>query len=305
MSLPQTNTERPLVGILFVALAAFAFALSDSTVKHLTSGYPVPVIAAVRYIVSLVVVGAVLGPRLGSQLWRTERTWLVLARGFCLSLATLTMGWALSRMPVGEAVAILYLSPFAVMLLAVPILGEKVGPFTWIGATIGFLGVLLIVRPGSGLDPLGVFFALLNACIAVAYTLLSRGLSKTESTSALMFYVIVVGAVFFIALAIPELPQLEPKAADLGLMAVVGLLATGGHFLLTAAYRFATASILAPITYMHLVWAAGLGYVFFAHIPDTLTLSGMALILTSGIAIAVRAHVVRRRERPGSRIIPQ
>lgn len=291
----QSSPERPLIGILFVALATLAFALSDTTIKHLTASYSVQVIAAIRYIVSLAVILAVLGPRLGARLWQTQRTWLVVARGVCLSFATLTMGWALSRMPVGEAVSILYLSPFVVMLLAVPLLGEKVGPAAWIGAAIGFTGVLLIIRPGSGLDPLGVLFALLNAGIAVTYTLLSRGLAKTESTSAMMFYVILVGATFFVTLALPEFAALDANAADIGLMAFVGLLATGGHFLLTAAYRYAAASMLAPITYLHLVWAAGLGFAFFAHIPDLLTLTGMALILTSGVAIAIRSHLERRR----------
>lgn len=289
---------RPLVGVLYIALAVFGFALADVIMKYLSAIYPVPVIGSIRYLVNVVLLLVLLGPQSGAALWKTNRTWLVILRALSLSLATLTMGWALRVLPVGETVAILYLSPLAVMLLAVPVLGERVGPLVWIGAAFGFLGVLLIVRPGSGLDPVGVFLALLNAGVATIYHLLSRLLSRTETTIPMLFTVGWVGLLVFGVLAIPELGSFNPTLPHFGLMCLMGLLATTGHFLLTAAYREAPAPILAPINYLHLVWAGGLGWLVFGHLPDAISLLGMALVTGAGAAVAWFSHSASRRDKP-------
>lgn len=110
----------------------------------------------------------ILFPSQRADLWRTRRTGLVTVRRLCLCAASLTMGMALRVMPVGEAVAIVYLSPFAVMLLAVPLLGEKVSVIGWLGAALRFLGVFPIVRPGGALDPWGVTLCLISAGCATA-----------------------------------------------------------------------------------------------------------------------------------------
>lgn len=285
-----TAQARPLVGVALVATAVFAFALSDVVTKDLTQRYPVPVIAAIRYLVSVGLLLVLLFPRHGRRLWQTQRTGLVILRGAVLAMATLTMGLALRLMPVGETIAILYLSPFAVMLLAVPLLGEKVGPAAWIGAVVGFSGVLLILRPGGGLDPVGVAWALTNAGLATTYHLMTRHLARTETTVALLFWVTLVGAVYFTVTTLPSLDMPVPPLFDLGLMVLLGALATVGHFLFTAAYREAPASMLAPVNYLHLVWAAGLGWLVFGHLPDAISLTGMALICLSGVAVALRAQ---------------
>lgn len=284
------NPPRPLLGVLLVALAVLAFALSDVLTKHLAMRYPVPVVVAVRYLVSLALLLVLLWPRHRSALWRTQRTGPVLLRGLVLALASLTMGLALQLMPVAETIAILYLSPFAVMLLAGPILGEKVGPAAYFGTAVGFAGVLLILRPGGGLDAMGVVWALINAALATAFHLMTRGLARTETTLAMLFHVTLVGAVFFSVAALGSLDIAPPAPRDFGLMALLGALATLGHFLFTAAYREAPASMLAPVNYLHLVWAAGLGWLVFGHLPDALSLTGIALVCAAGAAVALRAQ---------------
>ena len=214
-------------------------------------------------------------------------------RGLCLALASLTMGLALRLMPVGETVAIVYLSPFAVMLLAIPLLGERVGAAGWTGAAMGFLGVLLIVRPGGGLDPLGVAFALVNAGFATAYHLLTRYLARSESTIALLYQTALVGSVFFCLMALGSLDGLAVGPADLAMMVLLGAFATLGHFLFTAAYREAPASLLAPVNYLHLFWAGGLGWLIFGHLPDGWSLAGMALVCASGALVAMWAYAAK------------
>ncbi len=284
------STPRPLKGILLVVLATLTFASADVLTKQLTQNHPIPVVVAVRYLVNLGLLALFLYPRIGPRLWQVQNPKLVFLRGLCLALASLTMGLALRLMPVGETVAIVYLSPFAVMLLAIPLLGEKVSPMGWLWAAMGFAGVLLILRPGGGLDPWGVAFALMNAGLATGYHLLTRKLAGAESTIALLFHTALVGTVFFCLGSLGSLSDLHFSAADLAWMAALGVLATLGHYLFTAAYREAPASLLAPVNYLHLVWAAGLGVVIFGHIPDAISLSGMALVCASGVANAIRAR---------------
>jgi drug/metabolite transporter (DMT)-like permease len=283
-----TSAQKPLKGILLVVLATLAFAASDVVTKQLTMRHPVAVVIAARYALNLALVTLFLWPRLGVGLWQVNRHWLVILRGLCLVCASLTMGLALRVMPVGETVAIIYLAPFVVLLLSSPVLGEKVGLAGWLGATLGFLGILLILRPGGGLDSWGVTMALVNVAFGTAYHLLTRLLSRTETTVALLWHTAMIGTVC-LGLAAGYTPPVVPVTAqDAGLMALLGGLATLGHFLFTAAYREAPAGLLAPVNYLHLVWAAGLGWIVFGHLPDGVALTGMALICASGAWAALR-----------------
>ncbi|QYZ70804.1 DMT family transporter [Neotabrizicola shimadae] len=285
---PAMPAARPLRGVALVVLAVLAFALADVLTKLQAERHPVTVVIAVRYLVNLALLVVLLAPRQGRALWRTDRTLLVMLRALCLAFASLTMGIALTLMPVAETVAIIYLSPFLVMLLAIPLLGERVPLAGWLGAAAGFAGVLLIVRPGGGLAPWGVVMALVNTLFATAYHLMTRQLSRTETVQAMLFHVALVGTVVFCVLALPDLPGLVLPPGDLAMMAALGALATTGHFLFTSAYREAPASLLAPVNYLHLVWAAGLGWLVFGHVPDAVTLVGIVLVAGAGVAVAIR-----------------
>lgn len=285
--LPAQNVMK---GVALVSVAVLLFAVADVIGKYLAMLYAVPFVMAVRYLINLGLLAVVLGPRHGAGLWRTNRTGLVVLRGLCLAAGSLAMGLALRVMPLGETAAIIYLAPFIVMLVAGRWMGETVPLLGWIGAIGGFIGVLLIVRPGSGLDPLGVALSLFNAGCAAAYHLLSRVLAKTETMAAMVFVTALVGAVVFVVLALFTLGGPMPGRVDAMWMVALGIVATGGHFLFTAAYREAPASVLAPINYAHLVWAGLLGWLVFAHVPDGLTLLGMGAVAVSGVVVAVGAR---------------
>jgi drug/metabolite transporter (DMT)-like permease len=286
---------RPLLGVLLVVLATFVFATADTLTKHLAELYPASIVVAVRYVVNVVLLALFLGPRLGPGLWRVNRLWLVLARGLCLAVASFTMAMALRVLPVGEAVAIVFLAPFMVLLLAGPVLREKVSLVGWVAAGLGFAGVLLIARPGGNLDPVGVTLALVNACLSTAYYLLTRMLSRTETTAAMLFHTAWLGAAIFCVVSVPDLPPSLPPLADIGLLLLLGALMTLGHFLFTAAYREAPAPQLAPIGYLHLLWAGGLGWVVFGHVPDGWAIAGMVLVAGAGAAVSLGTHMPRRK----------
>jgi drug/metabolite transporter (DMT)-like permease len=279
-----------LIGTALIAFAMLIFAMSDVIGKHLFAVYAVVAVAAVRYAINLVLLMVLLWPTHRGKMWATTKTGLVVARGLCLVLATLTMSYALKLMPVGETVALLYLYPLVVMLLAGPVLGERVRPFMWIGAALSFCGVLLIARPSGGLDPVGVVLMLINVCLATAYTLLTRHLVNTESTTAMLLHSALSGTIVFGALSALLLDHFSPTIMDGSLMVCMGVLATTGHFLITTAYRYAPASLLAPVNYLHLVFAGLLGFAVFGHVPDRYALFGMAMIVVSGAAVAILNH---------------
>ena len=295
-AIPDTEkgrAQKPLKGVALVSIAVMLFALADVMTKHLTMLYAVPLVVSVRYLVNLALLVAVFGPRHGRNLVRTNRTGLVILRAVSLAVASLALGLALRYMPVGETVAIVYLSPFAVMLIAVPLFGEKVGLVGWLGAAAGFLGVLLILRPGAGLDPVGAGLALITAAASTVYHLLSRVLARTEQTIALLFHTALIGALVFGVMLIWAWDGTLPTLPDFVMMLALGVLATGGHALFTSAYREAPASLLAPVNYLHLVWAALLGWLVFAHLPDAVTIVGMVLVTAAGAGIALRSHFER------------
>ncbi len=283
------RTERALRGVALAVGAIFLFALADTVGKHLAMLYAVTLVLAVRYTINLALITVIMWPRHGAALWHANRPALMILRGLCLALASISLLLALRVMPVGEAIAIIYISPFAVVLLADRLLGEKVSMIGWLGAIGGFIGILLIIRPGSGLDPWGVALTLLNAACATCYILLTRILTRTEATMSMLFHTALVGAVIFSLLAVFSLDGRVPVLRDAGLMLALGALAAAGHLMFTSAYREASASLLAPVTYMQIVFAAILGWVVFDHVPDGWALTGMSMIILSGVLVAVRA----------------
>ncbi len=294
---PALPRNSAMTGVLLIVCATFFFACMDATTKHLTAIYSVPMVVAVRYIGNLLVMLLFFAPRHGRQLFVTRRSGLVLVRAACLAAASLFAGLALQRMPVSETVAIIFLAPLTVVLLARPVLGEVIGLTGWLAAIGGFLGVLLIVRPGSGLDTWGVVLAVLCATVTVAYYLLSRVLARTESTMAMLFYTTLAGTLVFSVMLPWSWGGPAPTALDAVLLGGMGVLAAAGHWCFTGAYRHAPASLLAPVNYLHLVWAGLLGWLVFAHVPDLLTIIGMAIVTAAGVATALRTHFAERADR--------
>lgn len=290
---PSLTQHRPLLGVLLLAAGTLLFSVHDTTNKLLLDDYAVPVVAAVRYTMQTLLMLAILAPTRGPELVRTRRTGLVLARALGLVLSSLFFGLGLQLMPMPETTAIGYVAPLIVVLLAKPLLNESIGPLGWIAAGVGFGGMLLIVRPGGGLDPLGVFYIAISVAATVAYNMLSRVLAHSERTLALLFYSSLLGAVCF-GLAAPWfLHGVAPDGPQIVMFLSLGVSAGLGHFLFTSAYRFAEASLLAPVGYVHLVWATMLGWLVFGHVPDLLTVMGMLVVMVAGLLVAFRS--LRRR----------
>jgi len=294
-SAPAPLTDQPLRGLALIVGATLLFAYNDTTNKLLITEYNVPMVTAIRYIVHCLLMLAIVAPLHGREMVRTQRTGLVIVRAASLALGSLLVSFALQRMPVAETTAIVYLTPVLIVLFSGPLLKEKVGPMAWVAAVIGFAGVLLIARPGGGLDPIGVLFVLGNVVVSVTYNLLSRVLARTERTMAMLFYSALVGAIGFGIFLPWTLHGVAPTALQIVLFLGLGVSAWLGHYLFTQSYRYAPAALVAPMTYMHLLWAGILGWLVFGHAPEPIAMAGMALVALAGLVSAFRP---RRGQRP-------
>lgn len=285
------HEPHPVRGALLCAVALALFACMDATTKYLTETHEVPLIVAVRYLGNLLLMVLIFGPTHGRRIAQTRRTGLVIVRAICLAFASLMIAFALERMPVAEMTAITFLAPILLVVAAGPILGERPGPIGWAAAVAGFAGVLLIVRPGSdGVALAGALFTLCAVGANLGYQLLSRILATTETTVALLFYTALAGSIAF-GLALPWFIEARaPNLLEAALFASLGVYGGLGHFLFTAAFRYAPASLLAPLNYLQLLWAGVVGYLVFGHVPDRLSLLGMAIVAGSGVLIALKTR---------------
>ena len=288
---PQRIDPHLVRGMLLFVSGLLLLACMDSATKFLSARYEVTLIVAVRHIVSCLLMLALLAPSQGARLMQTRRTGLVLVRALCLAATSLLIGLALARMPVAESTSLVFLAPSFVVLLARPFLGERIGGLGWVAALAGFAGVLLIARPGAGLEPVGVAFAVAAAAVSAVYQLLSRMLAQSERTTVLMFYAALVSAITLS----PAIPWFwdgrVPHLWDLLLFLGIAVASAGGHYLITAAHRYAPASILAPIGYVQLIWAGLLGWLVFGHVPAALSVLGMLVIIASGALIVSKPQL--------------
>jgi len=281
---------HPVRGVLLCIAALALFACMDTSTKYLAQSHSPALIVGVRYLGNLLLMAALLGPTHGCRMVETRRTALVVLRAFCLALASLFIALALREMPVAETTAILFLAPILLVIAAGPVLGERIGPSGWVATALGFAGVLAIARPGSEITGIGMSFALCAVAMNLGYQLLSRVLAASENTFALLFYTALAGSILY-GLAMPWLIEDHaPGTLEAALFAGLGVMGGLGHFLFTAAFRDAPASLLAPLNYLQLLWAGLLGYLVFGHVPGAVSLVGMALIAGSGVLVALKTR---------------
>jgi len=284
---PKGEEQRVVAGIVCCIVALFLFSSLDATTKYLVHLYPIPMVAWVRYLAQFALMTAVLAPIMGRELLHTTRTALVLLRSSCLACVSLLLITAFSRLPLAEATSLMFVAPLLVILLARPMLKERIGVVRWVAVLAGFVGVLVIARPSGRLDALGVALVLLATLFNALYQLLSGVLRKTERAPALLFYSALLGTVVF-GLAMPWFWG-GPASTPLYylLFIAMGVFGGLGHFLFTEAFHLAPASLLAPIMYLQLLISGFLGWWIFGQVPDHVTLFGMAIIAASGIAVAI------------------
>jgi drug/metabolite transporter (DMT)-like permease len=273
-------------------LAGFCLSSLDATAKFLVRDHPLLLVVWARYFGQMVVVTPFAWHRGGWRFWQTGRLRLQLGRSALLLAATICFFGALRYLPLAEASAVSFLAPIVAVALSWPVLHERPTRARIAASVVCFAGILVIVRPGSAILHPAVLLLLLTAVCNGLYGLYTRKL-REESAHATLFYSALVGAVG-LTLALPFLLEAtELGWRDVALLVATGVFAGLGHGLLTTAYARAPATLLAPFTYLQIVWATLFGYAIFGQHPDRWSALGMATIIASGVLLALseRRHV--------------
>ena len=273
----------------------FLFVSMDTVAKYLAERYAVSQVVWARYIFHLLLLFAWLGPRAPSVL-RTRRLGLQLVRSLLLLLTTFFFFTALSFMALVDASVIMFIGPIVLTLLAAVILREHVGARRWSGVVIGFIGALIVIRPGTSMVQPAAVFAVAAACCYALYQITTRQLSHHDAPLTTLSYTALVGALLS-SFAAP-FGWTWPDASGWALMALTGLIGGIAHFCVIKAFQAAPAAVVAPFGYTSIVWSTSFGFVIFGDLPDLWTVVGGAIIIGSGIYILHRERVRGGERRP-------
>lgn len=284
---------NPLIGIVLVLAATFAFTLMSAFVRHLGQSVPVGEVVFARSFVALV-------PLLLWMAWRgqlvsglrTSNPWGHVSRSVVGVIAMFMNFAALALLPLADVTAIGFAIPLFTVILAALFLGETVRIRRWTAVAVGLVGVLVMLSPHIGSAPrgdssmIGALLALAGAfTVAVAMTQV-RHLSRTETTASLVFYFSIVCTLGGL-LTLPW-GWLVPSKTELASMIASGFLGGIAQILITESYRYASASLVAPFSYTAMLYSVAIGYVWFGEVPEPVVLLGAAIVIAAGLFVIWR-----------------
>lgn len=281
-------------GIVAALSAMVMFGLMDGASKFLSqSGYSPAQILFLRYLFSVPVALAIVAPVGLRNAARTQRPFFQLGRVVILVLEMGLVLLAFRSMPLADAHALFAATPLLVTALSVPLLGERVGLRRWAAVLVGFVGVMVIVRPGLVSLHAGVIPALISVGLYALYQIMTRIVARVDRAETIFLFQIVVGSLLLLPLA--PWVWITPPLAHWPLFLVLAGLGAAGHLLLIKALTLTPAVLIQPFTYTMLVWAVLFGWLFFGDVPDRWTMLGAGIVVTAGIYTAIREQRLRMR----------
>lgn len=308
--MPIANAN--LRGALYALLAFAIFATHDVVVKILGASYsPIQIIFfSVLFGFPLVTVMLIRDPVDGNL--RARHPWWSLLRTVSAVITGVTAFYAFSVLPLAQTYAILFATPILITLLAIPILGEKVGLRRGLAIVVGMAGVLIVLRPGGAELSLGHAAALVAAVCSSLASVIVRRIGNEERSVVLLLYPM-LGNFVVLGLALPFVYEPMP-IQHLGMTGIIALFGFVAMIFVIAAYRSAEAVIVAPMQYSQMIWATIFGFFMFDEIPDAMTVIGAGVIIASGLYIVMResrvnvsknSPVLQSRSRPETGIMPR
>lgn len=300
------------LGALCATIAVVFSSINDVAIKFLSGGYALHQVVLIRSVIGVIIIVCLIAPfTAGWDIARTRKLPLHMLRGLCVVLANMTFFLGLAAMPLADAVTIFFISPIVITLASVLFLGETVGPRRWAAILVGFLGVVVMMRPGTQAFQVASVLPLAAAFFYAAIHVLTRKMGGTENAATMAFYIqimfIIVSLVFFVAVGDgrfgdnpdPSLAFLLrewawPDPADYPVFLVIGIGIAVAGWLISQAYRVTEASHVAPFEYLALPMSVGWGIAIFAEFPDALDYVGMALILGAGLFMIWRDGRAKR-----------
>lgn len=293
----RTQDDNIKAGVAWMLLTTLFFVSLDAVAKHLVSSYPVIQVVWGRFLFHLILAALILGPRFGF-LARSANLPLQIVRSILLFATTVLFFFGVRLLPLADASAIMFTSPILLSILAIPFLGEKVGPYRWAAIFVAFLGALVVVRPGTGVMGVGALLLLGCAFCNAFYQLITRQLRGTDGARTTLLYTALAGTVGS-SLAVP-LVWTPIAAGDWPLFAALGAFGCLGHFTLIKAFQAAPATVVAPFSYASIIWAILYGFMFFGDLPDLWTLVGASIIAAGGLYILHREQKRKAKETTGT-----
>jgi len=293
MTSPPDNPPR---GIVLYVLATMAFCIADTIAKILSASLPIVQINWMRY---LVFAGMALALTLQSpgNAFRVRAPRMQIARGLCLVSSSVLFVFGIRQMGLAEAATISFVAPLLVTILSIPLLGEVVGIRRWAAVVAGMIGVVVVMRPGTGAFQPAALFGVASSTCWAAGLIMTRKMAGTERAATTLLWSACTGFLV-LSLAMP-FHFVRPSATQLALALAQGILSSVGQWLVVLAHRTAPASTLAPFSYAQLLWSVIAGFVVFTALPDQWTILGAAIIVGSGLYTAHRERVRARVQREG------
>jgi len=283
-----------LLGI-FLMIGAFSlFALLDSTAKYLSHSVATQAIVFFRYGFSLVIVGLVVWRQGGLKFLNTEHLPLQLTRGLLLLVSTGTNFTAVKYLQLAQTSSISFSNPLWVCALSPFLLGERVGPRRWAAVVIGFIGVLVIIRPGTASFHWAMLLSVVCALSAALYQIATRKVGRSDHALTSLLYVSISGTAG--ALPFAPIDWVTPAWWAWLLLVLAALYGSVGHLMLTQAHRLAPAPVLAPFVYTQIISMIIIGYVVFGDVPDVATLLGALVVVASGLYVFYREQQLKLAE---------
>ncbi len=285
------HEENAVTGIGWMMVTVFWFVSLDAGAKFLLQSYPVVEVVWIRFAVALGFGVVAMTPHLRRDLISRKPS-LQLLRSALLATTTALFFIGIRTTPLATATSIMFLAPILITVLSVPLLGEKVGIRRLSGVAVGFVGALIIVRPGIDGISTGAMFLLAAAFTNALYQIITRKVRVYDPPATTLFYTALVGAVVF---AVPTAQQWVMPASPThwAVFVFIGLAGGIGHLCLIRALRSAPASVVAPFTYGGLVWSTLYGLVLFSELPGVWTYLGAALIIAAGLYIFHRERQLK------------
>ena len=279
------HAHIPPSAIALIVLSCACFTAVDVTVKVLSQRYPVPLLVWARWAVQTLLMVALFAPRMRFGLVRTGRLPMHLVRGAVLIASSVCFFSALYFLPLAEATALNYTSPILVTLMSAWLLHERLSRPRWAFVAAGFIGMLLVVRPGSDMLTPAALFAVAAAFLYATFQILTRKMAG-ENLIVLLVYPGLVGTCV-LSLLVPFFfpSDVWYPVVDTAAFVSIGIIGFTGHFLFIRAFQRASASAIAPFTYTQLVWSTLAGWLVFGTFPDAWTLAGIVVIAGSGVIL--------------------
>jgi len=276
-----------LRGILLMCAGVSTFPFMNAAVKLLAATYPSTQITWARFTGHLIFMLVVFLPQYRWSLIRTHRPAVQIGRSLAMLFSNLLFVMAIGHVPLATASAIGFTSPLLVTALSVPLLHESVGWRRWSAVLVGFIGALMVIRPGTGLHDPAVLLILLSSLVYALYQIGTRWVAPYDNAATGIIFAALFGSLGM-TLVMPFV-WVSPRSVFDGLLfSCLGLLGGVGHYLVILAFQRGPAAVIAPLGYVELIGTTILGYLIFGNFPDFWTWIGASVIIASGIYIAFR-----------------